>query len=153
MDLVDQRALVQKLWGKCPQDEYWAFFWERQRELSWNRPAFVKLAMRLANKIFLAALTDKRSLDKSFRYVDSRVGAILPGARRPRFCSIKDFFKDNSDTFLTSTESLARFRNFIEDLVSSPPEPHKSPPKGFVPLPDIEIGGCARSDSLIAPAI
>ena len=27
------------------------------------------------------------------------------------------------------------------------------PPKGFVPLPDVEIGGCARNDSLIAPAI
>jgi len=24
-------------------------------------------------------------------------------------------------------------------------------PKGFVPLPDAEIGGCARNDSLIAP--
>lgn len=29
----------------------------------------------------------------------------------------------------------------------------RGPPKGFVPLPDIEIGGCARNDSLIAPAI
>ena len=27
------------------------------------------------------------------------------------------------------------------------------PPKGFVPLPDVEIGGCTRNDSLIAPAI
>ncbi|MEG4633314.1 hypothetical protein QUB56_27665, partial [Microcoleus sp. AR_TQ3_B6] len=26
-------------------------------------------------------------------------------------------------------------------------------PKIFVPLPDAEIGGCARNDSLIAPAI
>lgn len=29
----------------------------------------------------------------------------------------------------------------------------KDLPKGFVPLPDAEIGGCARNDSLIAPTI
>ena len=33
------------------------------------------------------------------------------------------------------------------------PEIIRGPPKGFVPLPDAEIGGCARNDSLIAPAI
>jgi len=33
------------------------------------------------------------------------------------------------------------------------PEIIRGPPKGFVPLPDVEIGGCARNDSLIAPAI
>lgn len=32
-------------------------------------------------------------------------------------------------------------------------ESSRDPPKGFVPLPDTEIGGCARNDSLIAPAI
>ncbi|MEG5164457.1 hypothetical protein QUB37_29210 [Microcoleus sp. AT3-A2] len=153
MDLIEQRALVQQFWGKCPQDEYWAFFWERQRELSWNRPAFVKLAMRLSNEIFLAALNDKRSLDKSFRYVDSRVGAILPGARRPRFCSIKDYFDKNPDTFLASIRSLAEFRSFIEGLEPSQVKPYESPPKIFVPLPDAEIGGCARNDSLIAPLV
>ncbi|MEG3978611.1 hypothetical protein QT970_28945 [Microcoleus sp. herbarium8] len=29
----------------------------------------------------------------------------------------------------------------------------RGPPKRFIPIPDIEIGGCARNDSLIAPAI
>ncbi|MEG4576467.1 hypothetical protein QUA56_27895 [Microcoleus sp. N3A4] len=153
MDLTEQRALVQKLWGKCPHDEPLRFFWERQRELSWNRPAFLQKTMRVANEILLAELNDKRSLDKSFRYVDSQVGVILPGARRPRFCSIKDFFNDNPDTFLLSVESVAEFRSFVEGLVSPPSEPHESPPKGFVPLPDAEIGGCARNDSLIAPLV
>jgi hypothetical protein len=32
-------------------------------------------------------------------------------------------------------------------------EVNRDPPKYFVPIPDSEIGGCARSDSLIAPAI
>jgi hypothetical protein len=35
----------------------------------------------------------------------------------------------------------------------SQPELCESPPKGFIPLPDAEIGGCARNDSSIAPAI
>jgi hypothetical protein len=29
----------------------------------------------------------------------------------------------------------------------------RTPPKGFVPLPDVEIGGCARNDSLIRSLI
>ncbi|WP_228057570.1 hypothetical protein [Tychonema sp. LEGE 07203] len=33
------------------------------------------------------------------------------------------------------------------------PETARAPPKRFIPIPDAEIGGCARNDSLIAPAI
>jgi len=153
MDLATQQKLVRLLWGDYPHDEPLRFFWERQRELSWKRPAFLKVFMQCATELFLAELNDKRSLDKSFRCIVSQVGAILPGACRPRFCSIKNFFNDNPNTFPISAESLARFWSFVEGLVSPPPEPHESPPKGFVPLPDAEIGGCARNDSLIAPAI
>jgi hypothetical protein len=157
MDLATQRKLVRLLWGICPHDEPLKFFWERQRELSWNRPAFIAAAMRVANESFLAELNDKRSLDKSFRHVLSRV-SILPESyqhlRRPRFCSIKDFFDDNSDTFLNSVTSLSGFRSYIRSLISLQSETcEKSPPKGFIPLPDAEIGGCARNDSSIAPAI
>jgi hypothetical protein len=156
MDLVTQQKLVRQLWGTCPHDEPLRFFWERQRELSWNRPAFLKVAMRFANEIFLAELNDKRSLDKSFRHILSRV-KILPESyqhlRRPRFCSIKDFFDNTPDTFLSSVIRLATFRGYIRILVLSQPETYESPPKGFIPLPDVEIGGCARNDNLIAPAI
>jgi hypothetical protein len=156
MDLATQWKLVRLLWGSCPHDEPLIFFWERQREISWNRPAFVKAIMRESNEAFLAELNDKRSLDKSFRHILSRV-KILPGfsGRRPRFCSIKDFFDGNPDTFLDSAKSLAEFQLFIWSVPSSqfPPQPDESPPKGFIPLPDAEIGGCARNDSLIASAI
>jgi hypothetical protein len=156
VDLVTQRKIVRLLWGPCPHDEPLRFYWERQRELSWNRPAFVKLIMRKSNEDFLAELNDKRSLDKSFRYILSQV-KTLPGCslRRPRFCSIKDFFGDNSDTFLSPVSSVAEFRLFVWSVPSSQPQPQPdgSPPKGFIPLPDAEIGGCARNDSLIAPAI
>jgi hypothetical protein len=154
MDLATQRNLVRLLWGSCPHDEPLIFFWERQREISCNRPAFMKLALQLANERFLAELNDKRSLDKSFRHILSRV-KILPDSslRRPRFCSIKDFFDDSFDTFLDSVKSLAEFQRFIWSLASSQPQPDESPPKGFIPLPDAEIGGCARNDSSIAPAI
>jgi hypothetical protein len=154
MDLVTQRKLVRLLWGSCPHDEPLRFYWERQREISWKRPAFVKLVMQKSNESFLRELNDKRSLDKSFRHILSQV-RILPGCslRRPRFCSIKDFFDGNSDTFLSSVKSLAEFRLFIRSMPSSQPQPNESPPKGFIPLPDAEIGGCARNDSLIASAI
>ena len=39
------------------------------------------------------------------------------------------------------------------NLTSEQPHFTFSPPKGFMPLPDAEIGGCARNDSLPAPAI
>ena len=156
MDLATQRKVVRLLWGHCPHDVPLRFYWERQREISWNRPAFVKVVMRKSNEDFLAELNDKRSLDKSFRHILSRV-KILPGfsGRRPRFCSIKDFFDDNPDALLDSAKSLAQFQRFIWSLPSSQPQPQpdESPPKGFIPLPDAEIGGCARNDSLIASAI
>jgi hypothetical protein len=156
VDLATQRKMVRLLWGPCPHDEPLRFYWERQREISWNRPAFVKLIMQKANESFLLSLNDKRSLDKSFRHIVSRVKA-LPGCslRRPRFCSIKDFFGDNPDMFLGSVNSLAEFRLFVWSVPSSQPQPQpdESPPKGFIPLPDAEIGGCARNDSLIASAI
>jgi hypothetical protein len=154
-DLATQRKMVRLLWGPCPHDEPLRFYWERQRELSWNRPAFVKLIMQKANESFLAELNDKRSLDKSFRYILSQV-KTLPGCslRRPRFCSIKDFFGNNPDMFLNSISSVGEFRLFVWSVPSQPqPQPDESPPKGFVPLPDVEIGGCARNDSLTALAI
>jgi hypothetical protein len=154
MDLATQRKMVRLLWGPCPHDEPLIFFWERQRDCLRKGLAFWKVFLQKGNEIFLAELNDKRSLDKSFRHILSRV-KILPGfsGRRPRFCSIKDFFDDNPDTFLNSAKSLAEFQRFIWSLVSSQPQPDESLPKGFIPLPDAEIGGCARSDSLTAPAI
>lgn len=153
MDLVTQEKIVRLLWGRCPHDEPLKFFWEHQREISGKRPTFLKVAIQCINRLFLRRLNDHRSLDKSFRLIVSRVGIILPDAFRPRFCSIKDFFSDNPDTFPLSVRSLVEFRSFIESLESSQSEPYESHPKGFIPLPDAEIGGCARNDSLIAPAI
>lgn len=156
MDLATQWKLVRLLWGSCPNDEPLIFFWERQRDCLRKGLAFWKVFLQKGNEIFLADLNDKRSLDKSFRQILSRV-KILPGfsGRRPRFCSIKDFFDGNPETFLDSAKSLAEFQLFIWSVPSSqsPPQPDESPPKGFIPLPDAEIGGCARNDSLIAPAI
>ena len=155
MDLATQKKMVRLLWGSCPHDEPFIFFWERQRECLRKGLSFWNVFLQRANEIFLAELNDKRSLDKSFRYILSRVKA-LPGCslRRRRFCSIKDFFGDNPDTSLDSETSLAEFRLFVWSLLSHPqPPPKESPPKGFIPLPDVEIGGCARNDSLTAFAI
>ena len=157
MNLVEQKKRVERFLARSPNDEPFTSLWARQREYSWKKPAFLKVLMQTANKLLLEELNDKRSLDKSFRLINSRV-KILPESlshlRRPRFCSIKDFFDKNPDTFLRFPKDLATFRSFIKRLSLLKSEPSgKGPPKGFVPLPDAEIGGCARNDSLIAPAI
>jgi len=84
---------------------------------------------------------------------------------KPRFLEywqeVCEFFKK---------EILARYKLFVqiqagfqelqlikkESLGAEVKEPLRltkeatGPPKGFVPLPDAEIGGCARNDSLVA---
>ncbi|MEG4521213.1 MULTISPECIES: hypothetical protein [unclassified Microcoleus] len=156
MNLVELEERVARFLFGGSGEESLATLWERQRECSWKRPTFLKLVMQAANKIFLQQLNDPRSLDKSFRSVESRV-SLLPGSlshlRRPRFCSIKDFFGCDALTLLRFLENWAILGNFIKHWSARPEPSCNGPPKGFVPLPDAEIGGCARNDSLIAPAI
>lgn len=157
MDLATQQKLIRLLWGRCPHDEPLRFLWEHQRQLSWQRPAFVKAAMRVSNEIFLAQFKDKRTLDKSFRSVVSKVKALgnspFESLRREIFHSIKNFFDDNT-SFLRLRKTRIECREYIQCVSESHPE-HSctGPPKGFVPLPDAETGGCARNDSLIAPLV
>ncbi|MEG3902064.1 hypothetical protein QUB19_07820 [Microcoleus sp. B4-C5] len=154
-DLKQDRRVVRFLFGGS-NDESLATLWERQRELSTKRPAFWKLIMQASNKIFLEQFNDTRCLDKTYRFVESRVKLLpeLSHLRRPRFCSIKEYWDENPDTFLRSLNNRVAFQEFVECLRLDRVEPScTGPPKGFVPLPDAEIGGCARNDSLIAPAI
>jgi hypothetical protein len=155
-DLKQDRRVIRLLFGGS-NDEPLTTLWERQRECSGKRPAFWKLIMQISNKIFLTQFNDPRCLDRSFRFIESRVNLLpesLSHLRRPRFCSIKDFFDRTPDTFLRFLIGLATFRSFIGRLPSLRAKPFcNGPPKGFVPIPDAEIGGCARNDSLIAPVI
>ncbi|MGB7891059.1 MAG: hypothetical protein WCF82_03910 [Microcoleus sp.] len=113
--------------------------------------------MRVSNEIFLAQFKDKRTLDKSFRSVVSKVKALgnspFESLRREIFHSIKNFFDDNT-SFLRLRKTRIECREYIQCVSESHPE-HSctGPPKGFVPLPDAETGGCARNDSLIAPLV
>ena len=112
------------------------------------------ILIQVSNGQLLSQLKDRRSMDKSFEHFLWGNGHLLWSLRKVKFCSIKAFFDKNPDTFLRFLASRATFRNFLNRLLLSQPEPScNGPPKGFVPLPDAEIGGCARNDSLITPAI
>ena len=110
--------------------------------------------IQVSNEQLLRQLKDKRSMDKSFEHLLWGNGQLLWSLRKVKFCSIKAFFDKTPDTFLRFLATQGTFRDFINRLLLSQPEPScNGPPKGFVPLPDAEIGGCARNDSLIAPLV
>ena len=159
MDLVEQKKLVEQALRQhlaasvfCCRKSL-TVTWKFEREFSFKNPVFWKYLIQLSNEFFLAQFKDNRSLDKSFRCVVGQVTLLPASLLRARFRSIKDFFGKNP-AFLHFIKSRAEFRSFInERLLSQSKHSCTGPPKGFVPLPDAEIGGCARNDSLTAPAI
>jgi len=102
------------------------FLWARERKYKAKSLALWTVLIQVSNETLLKRLKHKRGLDNSV----------------------------NPDTFLHFLKSQATFQSFLKRLSLLKSEPsYRGPPKGFVPLPDAEIGGCARNDSLIAPAI
>lgn len=159
MNLIEGKKLVEQLLARGHDGEPLMSVWARQRECSCKRPAFWKVLFETERKLFLQQLNDKRSFDKSFRCVVSRVEALSDSSlRRERFCSIKDFFGEDT-VFARFSKTFARFRKTQRECRTylaqylSPSQPDNfctGPPKGFVPLPDAEIGGCARNDIALA---
>jgi hypothetical protein len=159
MDLIEQKELVEQhllkpgtfaeitLGGKPLS---LIARWKWKREFSFKNPIFWKHCIQLCNEVLLAQFKGDHGLNKSFTFA-FRKATILPASMlRGTFCSITDFVGTAFEQFIkTQTE----FRAYIIQRLSSSHHPGTDPPKGFVPLPDAEIGGCARSDSLIAPAI
>jgi len=155
MNLVEQKKLAKHFVYVGVNGVPLTTLWESQRAWSKKRPAFWKVAMQISNKIFLQRFNDARYLDKSFHLVECRNNILLEALnhRRPKFCSIKDFWDRNLSTFLRPFKNLSAFQRFVEGLIERQVYSSTGPPKGFVPLPDVEIGGCARNDSLIAPLV
>lgn len=104
-------------------------FWLRQRECSLKRPSFWRILTRVLKKFLIRVFCT--SLD-----VCEQIAIALSFSSKGIIADAFIFI----DTSPLKIE-LPRY------------EVGRGPSKRFVPLPDAEIGGCARNDSLIAPAI
>ena len=110
------------------EGDTFATFCRRCREMSLNKMSFWQAFCCLLKRQIRAAL--KSSLKVSF------LVAFVCGVLLTYF-----FVYASPDKFTATAKA---------DLPK--PEISRGPPKRFVPLPDAEIGGCARSDSTV-PAI
>jgi len=129
MNIETLKTKLQALVFRPTEGEAWEFVWERQRELKPLRTLFWSILIR----------TLKRFLVKVYSVslaVSEQLALILS------FCL--DITVKNEWTEILETPSKAEPPKYQCDQAG---------PKIFVPLPDAEIGGCARNDSLIAPAI
>ena len=118
-----------------------------------------------ARELIQSTNTLKRLLDFVFRGKQPR-GLEQARSLKPRFL---EYWREACE--LVKEAILAKYRfavrigfqklqlvqkeKAVESKAGLPLKPKygKDPPKGFVPLPDAEIGGCARNDSLIAPLV
>ncbi|AFZ05985.1 hypothetical protein Osc7112_1462 [Oscillatoria nigro-viridis PCC 7112] len=147
---LTERLIVRGILGGLPL----TFHLAKERKYKAHSLALWTVLIQVSNEQLLRQLKDKRSMDKSFEHLLWGNRHLLWSFRKVKFCSIKAFWDKTPDTFLRFLVSRTTFRSFLSRLLLSQPEPScNGPPKGFVPLPDVEIGGCARNDSLIAPAI
>ena len=125
MDIAALKKKLEAFVFRPREGKSWEFVLERQRELKPNRTIFWRILIRTLRKflvkVYSVSLTvgEKLALILSF----SPSGVIEYG-------------------WVIFPQALSK---------TEPPrhERVRAPPKGFVPLPDVEIGGCARSDSLV----
>lgn len=129
MDSEECKEQIRRMWAQRVKGDSLAEVWANQRKCSWKNPEFWKVFTYTLRKLVSNSFGVNLSLTHSFACI---IGQIRSGAIQRVLAS------------------LAVFALIVEALDK---EIHGGPPKGFIPLPDAEIGGCARNDSLIAPAI
>ena len=129
MDITTLKRKLEAFEFRPREGESWEFVWERQRELKPSRALFWRVLIRTLKKFLVktcsVALTvgEKFALTLTF----SPSGSL-------------------ESVWIVFPEAPSELKPRIEEF-------DRRSPKGFVPLPDAEIGSCARNDSLIAPAI
>lgn len=147
---LSERLMARGILGGLPL----TFYLARNRKYKAKSLALWTLFIQVSNEKLIQRLNDKRSLDKSFSQTRSLKKSILDSLSPAKFRSIKDFFAKHFDKDLRSLNDRANFQSFVsKNLSRQEIFCPRDPPKGFIPLPDAEIGGCARNDSLIVPAI
>ena len=111
------------------EGESWEFVWERQKELNPNRSLFWRVLIRTLSKFLAKVYSVSLSTSESL--------ALVLAFSLSKFVDIFWFIRSETP----SKVELLRY------------ECDRDPPKIFVPLPYAETGGCARNDSVTAPAI
>jgi hypothetical protein len=129
MDIAALKKKLQAFVFRPREGESCEFAWERQRELTPLRAMFWRVLIRTLSR-FLAKVYSVPLA------VSERLALILS------FCS--GITIKNEWTEIPETPSKVELPRYGSD---------QYPPKIFVPLPDAETGGCARNDSVTAPAI
>jgi hypothetical protein len=111
------------------EGESWEFVWERQKELKPNRSLFWRVLIRTLSKFLAKVYSVSLSTSESL--------ALVLAFSLSKFVDIFWFIRSETPRKI------------------EPPryECDRGPPEGFIPLPDVEIGGCARNDSPITLAI
>lgn len=128
MDIATLKKKLENTVLRPREGESWEFVLERQRELKPTRTMFWRVLIRTLSK-FLA-----------------KVYSVSLSASERLALAIAFGLSEISDTFCVIPVETPR-------KIELPRyECDRGPPESFIPLPDAEIGGCARNDSLIALA-
>ena len=128
MDIATLKKKLESQVLRPREGESWEFVLERQRELKPTRTMFwrvlIRTLARFLAKVYSVSLSASESLALAIAFSLSEVLNTfwVKPAEAPRKIELPRYECD------------------------------RGPPEGFVPLPDAEIGGCARNDSLIALA-
>jgi hypothetical protein len=128
MDIAALKKKLQAFVFRPIKDETWEFALERQRELTPLRAMFWRVLMRTLRRFLVKVYSISLATSEPLALILS-------------FCL--DITIKNEWTEISETLSKAELPKYQCD---------RAGPEIFVPLPDAEIGGCARNDSLIAPA-
>ena len=109
--------------------ESFELLWLRQRECASNRPIFWRILIRTLSKFLVKAFS------VSLAATETLALALA--------FSLRELVQICWETSLEVPTDMEPLRH----------EYDRGPPEVFIPVPDIETGGYARNDSLVAPAI
>jgi hypothetical protein len=131
MDLAELKKKLENTVLRPTEGESWEFVLECQRELKPNRSIFWRVLIRTFSKFLAKVYSVSLSASESL--------ALALAFGLPEFVFVEIFW-----SILRETPKKIEPPRYECD---------RGPPEGFIPLPDVEIGGCARNDSLITLAI
>jgi len=129
MDIAALKKKLQAFVFRPREGESWEFALERQRELTPLRVLFWRVLIRTLSRFLVKVYSVPLAVSEHLTLILS-------------LCS--DITIKNEWTEIPETPSKVELPRYECD---------QAPPKIFVPLPDAETGGCARNDSVTAPAI
>lgn len=125
MDIAELKQKLLALLSHHGKGESYESFWLQQRKYSPKHPEFWRVVIWILKKLLIRVLSTSLNLCEKIAIARS---FLLPRAVLNSFATIED--------------SPPKIEQPRYEVVRDPPD-------GFVSVPKVEIGGCARSDSLI----